>query len=200
MLDTYANLKAAIGDFLDRDDLTQVDDFIDMAEARHKREIIIREMLTRSQATTSGRYLALPSRFNKMRTLRLLTSPITVLTELNLDSMNRERDVSGKPTFYTIHEEIEFDTVPDDGYTVEMIYYANMLPLDESNPTNALLLRAPDAYLYGALVASAPLLVADERIQTWEVLYGAARDGLLLSDRQSRVGVSLVSRVVGATP
>ena len=200
MLDTYANLKAAIGDFLDRDDLTQVDDFIDMAEARHKREIIIREMLTRAQATASGRYLALPSRFNKMRTLRLLTSPVTVLTELNLDSMNRERDVSGKPTFYTIHEEIEFDTVPDDAYSVEMIYYANLLPLDESNPTNALLQRAPDTYLYGALVASAPLLVADERIQVWEMLYGAARDGLLLSDRQSRVGVSLVSRVVGAMP
>jgi hypothetical protein len=201
-LDSYANLKTAIADFLDRDDLTsQVDDFIDLTEARHKREILVREMLARSQAPITGRFLALPTRFVKMRTLRLLTTPVTVMTELNLHEMNIEREErSGKPTFFTTHEEIEFDITPDDAYTAEIIYYASFLPLDDTNTSNGLLVRAPDAYLYGALSASAPFLTSDERLQTWEQLYGTARDGLLLSDRQARVGTPLFSRVTGAMP
>ena len=203
-LDSYANLKIAILDFLDRDDLSgHVDDFIDLAEARHKREILVREMIARSRATLNGRYLALPTRFVKMKTLRLLTTPLTVLEEVNLHEMNRERDevATGKPAFYTIHEEIEFDIVPeDDTYTAELIYYASFVPLDDDNTSNGLLVRAPDAYLYGALVESAPFLSMDERIQTWEGRYGMARDGLLLSDRQSRVGSPLASRVSGSTP
>jgi hypothetical protein len=158
-------------------------------------------MLARSQATTGGRFLSLPTRFNKMKTIRLLTTPLTVLTEVNLDNMNRERDeVTGKPVFFTVHEEIEFNITPDDTYTAEIIYYADFLPLDDTTTSNGLLVRAPDAYLYGALVASAPFLASDERIQVWETLYGAARDGLLISDRQGRVGTSLTSRVQGATP
>jgi hypothetical protein len=201
-LNSYANLKTAIVNFLDRSDLADyVDDFIDLAEARHKREILIRDMLARSQATVGARFLSLPTRFVKMKTMRLLTSPVTVLTELNLHEMNRERDeATGKPTFFTVHEEIEFDIAPDDDYTAEIIYYASFLPLDDDNTSNGLLVRAPDAYLYGALVASAPFLASDERLQTWEVLYGAARDGLLLSDRQGRVGTPLVSRLSGDVP
>jgi hypothetical protein len=201
-LDSYANLKAEIVEWLDRDDLTaHVDTFIDLAEARHKREIIVKEMISRSQALLSGRYLALPTRFVKMKTLRLLTNPVTVLTEVNLHEMNRERDErTGKPSFFTVHEEIEFDVTPDDSYTSEIIYYGSFLPLSDDCTTNALLERAPDAYLYGALVASAPFLASDERVQVWETLYGVARDGLLLSDRQSRYGTPLVSRISGATP
>jgi hypothetical protein len=202
-LDSYSNLKTAILNFLDRDDLADnIDDFIDIAEARHKREILCREMVVRSQASVAGRFLALPTRFNKMKTLRLLTNPLTVLTELNLHEMNRERSDSGngKPQFFTVHEEIEFDIVPDDTYTAEIIYYANFLPLDDTNTSNGLLVRAPDAYLYGALVASAPFLASDERIQTWDTLYATARDGLLLSDRQARVGTPLYSRVTGSMP
>jgi hypothetical protein len=74
------------------------------------------------------------------------------------------------------------------------------VPLDDTNTSNGLLVRAPDAYLYGALVASAPFLASDERLQVWEMLYSAARDGLLLSDRQGRYGTALASRVAGATP
>lgn len=201
-LDSYSNLKTAIASFLDRDDLTgYIDDFIDLAEARHKREIIVREMIARSQASLNARFLSLPTRFVKMKTLRLLTDPLTVLEEVNLHEMNRERDTgTGKPMFYTIHEEIEFDIAPDDTYTAEIIYYASFVPLDDDNTSNGLLVRAPDAYLYGALVESAPFLTMDERIQTWEQRYGIARDGLLLSDRQARVGTPLASRVSGSTP
>lgn len=201
-LDSYASLKAVISDYLDRDDLAdQIDDFIDLAEARHKREIRIREMQQRAQASASGRYLALPSGFLEMKTIRLLTDPLTVLTDVNFHEMNRLRsETSGTPTYFTIHEEIEFDVTPDTTYTAEMIYYESFTALSDTNTSNGLLVRAPDVYLYGALLSAAPFLLDDERIQIWNSLYVDARDGLIFSDRRSRHSGPITSRVSGSTP
>ena len=44
-LDTYANLKTEIANYLNRTDLTSyLDTFIDLAEARHARDLRVREM------------------------------------------------------------------------------------------------------------------------------------------------------------
>lgn len=201
-LDTYANLKTAIADFLDRDDLTsQIDDFIDLAEARHKREVRIREQVERSQATINTRYTALPNDFLQMRTLRLLTSPVVSLIQVSFDEMNRlriESDVcTGRPSYFAIHEEIEVDIVPDQDYTAEMIYWGEFTPLDGTNTTNSLLDRAPDLYLYGALLAAEPFLMNDERIQVWANFYGDALTSLNQADRDSRHSGAVASRVAG---
>lgn len=201
-LSTYSGLKTAIADHLDRDDLTsQIDDFIDIAEARHRREIRIREMIQRATATASARYLALPARYVQMDSLRLLTDPVTVLTEINVHEMNRQRlESTGKPKFFTVHEEIEFDRTPDDSYTAEMLYYAHFQALSGSNTSNGLLSRAPDCYLYASLVAAEPFLGEDERVQVWEQGYLTARDWLKQSDIRGRRGGPLISRITGARP
>lgn len=199
-LTNYTELKDEIADHLDRDDLTaKVDTFIDLAEARHAREIRIREMLKRSQTTIDERFEALPSGFLEMQSMRLLTDPVTVLSEVSLHEMTRLRqETTGKPEYFTVYSEIEFDRVPDSLYTAEMVYYARLTALSDANPTNALLNRAPDAYLYAALVAAEPYLLNDERIRTWAGLYESARDSLTAMDRR-RAG-PLVARVQGATP
>lgn len=199
-LDTYDGLKAVIADTLDRDDLTsQIDDFIDLAETRHKREIRIREMLSRSAITVDDRQISLPTGFLEMKTLRLLTDPVTVLEEVNLYEMNRIRtETTDKPAFFTVHAEIEFDVTPAESYSGEIIFYKDLTPLDSNNPSNAILSRAPDAYLYGSLVAATPFLNHDERLQMWVDLYEAAREGLNGMDNK-RAG-PLISRVAGATP
>lgn len=201
-LDSYSGLKEEIASHLDRDDLsTSIDTFIDLAESRHAREIRIRGMVTRAQATISERYVSLPDRFLQMQTLRLLSDPVTVLSEVNLHEMNRRRlSAVGKPKFYTLHEEIEFDRAPDDSYTIEMIYWARFLSLSDEVTSNGLLERAPDCYLYASLVAASPWLVDDERIPVWESLYANARDGLVQSDRLSRHDGALFSKVSGPTP
>lgn len=201
-LDTYSDLKTSLVDHLDRDDLTtQVDNFIQLAEARHRRDIRIREMIKRAQTTAEERFLSLPDRFLEMFTIRLLTDPVTVLEEVNFDTMNRERrETPKKPSLYTIHSVIEFDRVPDEPVTAEMVYFEALTPLSDASPTNVLLTRAPDAYLYGALVASAPFLMHDERVQMWAELYSTARDTLNALDRRARHPGPLVSRTTGATP
>lgn len=54
----------------------------------------------------------------------------------------------------------------------------DLVPLSGAAPTNWLLARAPDAYLYGSLMASAPFLIEDERLAVWSPLYVAAMDKL----------------------
>ena len=43
-LDTYTNLKTEIASYLNRDDLTSnIDTFIDLAESRHAKDLLLRE-------------------------------------------------------------------------------------------------------------------------------------------------------------
>ena len=198
-LDTYTNLKIEIADHLDRDNDSTIDTFIDLAEARHKREVRIREMLARSTLDISTRYVTLPDDFLEMKGMRLLTDPVTILNEVNFYEISRVRsESSGKPTYFTVHEEIELDRTPDQTYTLEHVYYFSLTALSSSNETNAILTKAPDLYLYGALLSAAPYLMNDERIQTWNSLYISALSLVNGMDRK-RAG-PLVSKVVGATP
>jgi len=199
---TYSELKTAITDHLDRDDLSsQVDNFIDLAEARFKREIRIREMIEREALTIDERYESLPTGCLEIINLRLLTNPVTVLQELNIHEMNRVRsEGNGKPRRFSIHEQIEFDVTPDQSYSGEVIFYEELTALSDANTSNALLAKAPDAYLYASLLASAPFLLNDERIAIWGGLYKDAKDELNKQARGSRRVGPLISRVAGATP
>lgn len=200
-LDTYANLKTEIANHLERSDLTSdIDTFIDLAEERHRADVRIREMVSRSSLTINARYVNLPSDLLQPISLRILTDPVTVLNAVSPHEMTRIRvESTGKPTSYCISgSEIEFDKAPDSSYSGEIRYYAEQTALSDANTTNDILTRAPSLYLYGALLAAEPFLMNDARIQTWAALYDAARDGINTMDRK-RSG-PLVSKVVGATP
>lgn len=201
-LDTYSGLKDTIADYLDRDDLTdQIDDFIDLAEGRHKREIRFRGMITRATATLDARYIALPESYLEAVTLRILTDPVTVLQQVDLYEMNRRRlETTGKPSLFTVNEEFEFDRAPDESYTLETVYYKALTPLSDSDTSNALLQEAPGAYLYASLSAAAPFLVDDERVALWETMYTTVRDALMASDKRGRHIGPQITRVAGATP
>lgn len=201
-LDTYSNLKTAIANHLDRDDLTSyVDDFIDIAEAKHKRDLRIKEMITREAITINARQISLPADFLETINLRILTTPVTVLKSVNYHEMTRQRsETTGKPTLFTITNEIEFDKSPDSSYSGEIVYWEAQQPLSDSNTTNSVLTTHPDVYLYGALMASAPFLMDDPRLVVWKALYDEAVQQANALTRKGRVAGPIVSRVSGPTP
>lgn len=61
-----------------------------------------------------------------------------------------------------------------DGFAVDFQYVADVPELSTTNPTNPLLRRHPDVYLWGALIQSAPFFQSDDRMQLWQSLYAAA--------------------------
>ena len=59
---TYAELQSAVGDWLNRDDLSPVvTSFISLAEARINRDLRHRQQETRSALTVGARYVDLPA-------------------------------------------------------------------------------------------------------------------------------------------
>ena len=104
-----------------------------------------------------------------MKILRLLTDPVTVLEQVNETELTKRIQTgTGKPSFFGIHEEIEFDVVPDAEYSAEMIYYCKLTALSDDNADNWILTNAPDLYLFGALSAAEPFLDNDERVTLWK--------------------------------
>ena len=85
---TFAQLKTATANWLDRSDLTdRIPEFITLAEARFNRVLRIRDMETVSTAisTTAGtREYNLPTGFVQMKEFHLSTDPITPLAYICL--------------------------------------------------------------------------------------------------------------------
>ncbi len=204
-ISNFSELKTAVADWLDRDDLTsKIPDFISLAEARHAREIKLRAMITRDTSTlsTTTRFEDLPTGYTSIIRLMLDTTPETILEQVSAYELTRRVEAaSGKPLFFCVHTQIEFDRTPDSAYTLERLYYAKFTALSDSNTTNNLLTNHPDIYLYSALAAAAPFLDEDERLGVWEGLYRQAKDDAMAADRDSEYSrMPLHSQPSGPTP
>lgn len=193
-LDTYDGLKAEIADWLNRADLTaRIPTFIKLAEARMNRDLRVREMETRSTATISEQFLALPTDFISMKQFQLNatpTAPLFYVPAHELDRIRRDRhDTTGQPqAFSIVGSEIEVAPAPDASYEAEMVYFAKVTPLDDTNTSNWVLEKHPDLYLYGSLLHAAPFLHGDERIPVWRSFVDEVMEQLRLSDERSRAG------------
>jgi len=215
MITTYATLQSAVTEWLARDQdttlIARIPTFIQLAEAKFNRELFVRQMESRATAlvdTTSDEpeFISLPSDFQSMRRVRL--SSVTGKPCLSFKSgtqMDEYRyttsDVTGQPRYFTIFgTEMELAPTPDDDYTLEMIYRQNIPPLATNDP-NWLLSLAPDLYLYGALLESAPYIKEDGRIQTWSVGMASALAGLNNLGLTSTFNAGpMQMRISGVTP
>lgn len=183
-LDTYANLKTAIADFLNRDDLTAViPDFITLTEKGLNRDLRHWRMEKRSTANVNAQYSSVPVDFLEPIRLTLNTSETHTLEMANAFEISSLRaansNSTGRPLNYAILDgSIELFPTPDTTYVLEILYYATVNPLNDSNTSNWVLQYHPDAYLYGALVHSSPYLQDDARISTWAALYQKAVDNI----------------------
>lgn len=192
---TYAELKSSIADFLNRDDLTSViPTFISLAEADMNRKIRHWRMEKRSTATVDTQYTALPDDFIEGVRI-MLTSPSTQRLELvsNGDLMDRraKTETAGTPQYYALIDgSLEVYPTPDQDHTMEMVYYSKIDALSDTNTANWVLTYNPDAYLYGALSASAPYLSEDQRISIWSSLYQNAIESMNMESYKAKVSGS----------
>lgn len=196
---TYEGLQAAVSDFLNRQDLTSViPTFIQLAEADFNRTVRHRSMLTRATTTLDAQFTGLPTDFLEAKNVQLNSDPVVSLEYVSIEEADklRAKYSTGQPQWYTlVGDQIEVVPVPDAEYTIELVYYKKPPALSEST-SNWLLASHPDAYLYGALMHSAPYLKNDERISVWGTLYKAAIADLnLASEKAEYSGSHLKMRV-----
>jgi hypothetical protein len=192
-LDTFADLKATIADYLNRDDLTAViPSFITIAEAKFNRKLRTRQMVKRAEGQIQTAFFSYPSDWLQAKEFQLNTNPIQRLqfvTEAQGDELKSNRYVSiGKPAYYTITgTQLEFIPTPDSTYSAELTYYAKIPALSTANTSNWLLAYAPDLYLYGALLEAAPYLKDDERLAVWSQMYINSLGDIEVADQRASV-------------
>jgi hypothetical protein len=199
-------LAAAIASVLAKDDMTDViPGLVKLAEASINSELRVRQMLTRvtSDVASGTTYFDMPTDFLEAKRVGI-TSPTEYACKLGYaddDTLFETRIAypsGAKPTLFGIvGDAIELAPAPQSDVTVELTYYASPEALDcgTVGSTNWLLAKAPDLYLYGALVHSAPYLQEDDRIQTWAALFVAKLQSLNDESRRAETsGGRLVAR------
>ena len=178
---SYDDLVTQVGSFLNRASITtEVPTFIRLAEAQMNREVKHWKGEKRSEGQIDTRYSTLPADWRSPIRLSVVLAqgpreiePISQREMLDLRTANN--DVVGIPQYYAISAgALELYPTPSETYSVQLIYRADIPALSASNQSNWLLEEAPDAYLYGTLMQTAPWLREDERIAMWGSLYAQA--------------------------
>ena len=201
-LSTYSELQTAVGSWLNRSDLsTNIPDFIALAEASFNRVLRTRNQITRATSSVSEQFVALPSDLLELHNIQLNTSPVRRLEQVSMakaDDLKSSISTSGTPDYFALTgSNIELIPIPDASQTLEIVYYATISGLSDTNTSNWLLTSYPDIYLYGALVQAEPYLMNDERSGTWGALLGKAIEELRVSDERSQTeGGTLVMRAI----
>ena len=177
-LSNYGELKTAIADFLNRDDLTSViPTFIALAESQIARDLRHWRQERRVTVSVDERFENLPNDW--LEGIHLYLSDGAPVEYASVAEIGRQKvltnDTAGKPRLYTLNSgQIEFYPAPDEAYSLTMVYYARVPDFVDDTDINWLLTYYPDVHLYGSLLQSAPYLGEDARIAVWAQLYSAA--------------------------
>jgi hypothetical protein len=175
---TYAELQTALGNWLNRSDLTsRYPEFIALAEPGIRRTL--RSTTDRSTGTlvAGTETLTLPTGAKSVVSLVLtdetFTFPLRPVTPNQLARLHRAG--TGRPAaFAVVGTTLYFDVTPDDAYAYTLVVVGGLSALSGGNPTNTVLTSSPDIYLYGALAQAAPYLEHDERVPLWVAAYEKA--------------------------
>lgn len=195
---TYTQLKDAIAKFLARDDLTdQLGNFVQLAEARMSRMLDTRSQINRVNASTvaGSEFISLPTDLRQIESVKLNTTPSRVLEYLPPADYYRlnSTDAGGTPRYYTIiGTTIGMRPIPDAVVGVQMIYREDLDELSDTQPTNTILSRHSDAYLYGSLAAASVFLMDDQRAATFDQVFTRTIEEIKQDTANSKFGGPLV--------
>jgi len=199
-ISTYAELQTAVGNWLNRADLTSyIPDLIMLGERRIYRKLRIRAMETALNSAIASGVLAVPATYIELKSARIDGTPTQPLERKSVDAIYHKyptRSSQGRPVAIAREgSNFIFGPYPDSNYTVKGIYYARLTALSASNTTNWFTENAPDLLLWAALAESEVFLKNDERILVWESKYqAAAKDVQDEDDRENSSGSPLYAR------
>lgn len=170
----YATLQSTIADYLNRADLTsQIQTFIQFVESDLNSRLRCREMIVRATTTNDDEFVKLPLDFLEALNLQIVggASPLRYVTLDEADMINKAQVLTQVSVYSLMNGAIELIPPPSTDVEIEMVYYGKIPALSDSQTTNWLLTKAPDVYLYGALVHAAPFLMDDQRIPVFGNIY-----------------------------
>jgi hypothetical protein len=177
-LNTYAALKQAAADWLNREDLVQqIPDFIKLAEATLNKVVRSTHMVGTGNVTidVNVRNGNVPSDMLEPIFVTNSTDDDGTLEQVSIQQLTMLRRArlraTGTPRFFAVvGRKIEVAPTPAAQITFEMSYYKAIPTLVSEGDTNWVLTYEPDLYLYTTLLHAAPFLKDDQRTQLFTSL------------------------------
>ena len=204
-LDSYANLKAAIARMDGGAVNDIVDDAIDLAEAEMyanaQTPIRHRAMETRTTDAMDGtRFLALPANYLELRSLSLQLSGNDQDLQYATPESLQEIAGNGRPKFFTVTSQFEWDRVPDSTYTIVINYYQKLDALSDTNTSNSILADCPNVYLFGAMWAINLFNAEEDKADFYYNQFMRAIKGCNKRFNSGRYGPAPRMKTEGSTP
>jgi hypothetical protein len=190
---TYDSLVLNIQQFMERNDpdfVAQIPNLIALAEASIAAElktymqlIVVETSLAENQVVLNK-----PARWRKTISMKINGKPVMLRSQDYVAQYLSESD-NNVPLYYAEYDfnNWNFAPAPDQEYPVEIIYYAEIQPLDSTNQQNLWTAIAPQAMLYGALVQAQGYLKALDKLPMWKGYYTEAIAALKKEDNARRV-------------
>lgn len=190
---TYDNLIQDIINYMERNDaqfVAQIPSLIGLAESAIAAELKTYLQMTVVETTLLQNQviLAKPARWRKTVSMKTNGKPMLMRSQDYIAQYQSESD-SGVPLYYAEYDynNWAFAPAPNANYPVEIIYYSEIQPLDESNQQNLFTREAPQAMLFGTLLQAQGYLKALDKLPVWKSYYTDCLAALKKEDNTRRV-------------
>lgn len=205
-INTYAELKTSIANYLHRSDLTSViPNFIALAESDINADIAdLPELLARATATTAaGNPLVDTVGMYAIRDAWMDGLPLAILQPGAIPSSTGATD---EPEALCIEgtTSLRIFPTPDGAYSIDVLYIPVISPSlaggePDATATNWILQQHPGCYLYGSLLQASAFIQDDGRMAMWQTAYDAAIGRLRSANRagHTKASANAVMRLNG---
>ena len=170
--------------------MAQIPNLIALAESSIAAELktFLQLIVVETNLTSNVSVLNKPARWRKTVSMKINGQPVLLRSQDYIAQYQSESS-TGQPLYYADYDynNWNFAPVPDQSYPVEIIYYAEIQPLDASNQQNLWTAIAPQAMLYGALLQAQGYLKALDKLPVWKGYYTDALAALKKEDNSRRV-------------
>ena len=189
----YNSLVLNIQQYMERNDpdfIAQIPNLIALAESSIAAELktFLQLIVVETNLAENQTVLNKPSRWRKTVSMKVNGQPI-LLRSQDYVSQYLSESTAGVPKYYADYDysNWNFAPLPDTSYPVEIIYYAEIQPLDETNQQNLWTAIAPQAMLYGALLQAQGYLKALDKLPVWKQYYTDSIAALKKEDSSRRI-------------
>jgi hypothetical protein len=196
--DTYAALQNAIVRWArrtgDMEFSDTVPDFIRMCESKINMRLRLAEQEATATLAPVDGVCDLPANYIAWRSVRVGDATLSQISPEQTDGFR----TAGTPRHFSIVGDDLLLWPPGAG-DVTLGYYAKVPALTTSAPSNWLLTKAPQVYIYGSLIEAAPFTGEDARMGLWVQSFEQSIMDLIKADEKARY-FSPVIRAMGAAP
>lgn len=190
---TYDSLVEDVKRYCERNDASFVDQIprlIMLTEQSIAAEIktLMQLNVVNTTLTVNDPVLQKPVRWRKTVSMKVNGQPI-LNRSMDYVTQFQSESPTGQPLYYGDYDYDHWAVapIPDDDYTVQMIYYSRIQPLDIENQENLLTREAPQALLFGTLLQTQGYLKNTDKLAVWKGYYDAAIAALKGEDQRRMV-------------